>query len=136
MSTITATNGATTAAAATTNQTAATSGGTLDYNSFLELLVAQLKNQDPTNPADPTAYVSQLASFSSVEQLVNANSKLDAMLTQSEFSQAAAVIGRTVTAADGSISGQIASVQITSQGLTATLTDGQSIILSDGVSIS
>jgi flagellar basal-body rod modification protein FlgD len=131
---VTAISGATTPAA--TTQTPATTGGTLDYNSFLELLVAQLKNQDPTNPSDPTAFVSQLASFSSVEQLVNANSKLDTILTQSELSQAAAVIGRTITSADGSISGQIGSVQVSSQGLTAYLTNGQSLVLSDGVSIS
>lgn len=132
---VTATTSATTAAAATTD-TSSSTGKTLDYNSFLQLLVAQLKNQDPTNPADPTTFVAQLASFSSVEQLVNANSKLGSMLTQGELSQAAAVIGRTVTSSDGSISGQIASVQITSSGLTATLADGQSLVLGEGVSIS
>ncbi len=35
---------------------------------FLQLLVAQLKNQDPTTPQDPTAFVSELAQFSQVEQ--------------------------------------------------------------------
>jgi flagellar basal-body rod modification protein FlgD len=131
---VTATDAATTAAS--TSQTSATTSKTLDYNSFLKLLVAQLQNQDPTNPSDPTAFVSQLASFSSVEQLVNSNSKLDALLTQSELSQAAAVIGLTATSADGSISGQIASVQITSQGAMAYLTDGQTLLLGDGVQFS
>jgi len=122
------------------NQTAssATSGtnNTLNYNHFLELLVAQLKNQDPTNPSDPTAFVSQLASFSSVEQLVNTNSKLDALLTQSELSQAGSIIGRTVTSSDGSISGQVGSVQITSAGATAILTNGETLSLGAGVVIS
>ena len=120
--------------AATSNTTAApqtassaTSGtnNTLDYNNFLELLVAQLKNQDPTNPSDPTAFVSQLASFSSVEQQVNTNSKLDALLTQSELSQGASIIGRTVTSADGSVSGNVAAVEITSSGVSAILANGQ-----------
>ncbi len=132
--TVTAT-GATTAAQTTSSSTASTNN-TLDYNNFLQLLVAQLKNQDPTNPADPTAFVSQLASFSAVEQQVNTNSKLDALLTQTELSQGASVIGRTVTSTDGSITGKIVSVQITSSGSTATLTNGQTLSLGAGVTIS
>jgi flagellar basal-body rod modification protein FlgD len=124
-----------TGATQTSTGTSSTSK-TLDYNSFLKLLVAQLQNQDPTNPSDPTAFVSQLASFSAVEQQVNANSKLDALLTQSALSQAASLVGRTVTSADGSVTGQISSVQVASSGLTATLTDGQTLELGDGVEIS
>ncbi|PQA87415.1 flagellar hook capping FlgD N-terminal domain-containing protein [Hyphococcus luteus] len=48
-----------------------------DFQNFLKLLTAQLRNQDPLNPADSTEFVAQLAQFSSVEQLVNANTKLD-----------------------------------------------------------
>ena len=40
----------------------------VDYQSFLKLLVAQMKNQDPTNPMDSTQYVAQLAAFSQFEQ--------------------------------------------------------------------
>jgi flagellar basal-body rod modification protein FlgD len=54
---------------------------TLDYNSFLKLLVAEMKNQDPTNPTDTAKYISELASFSSVEQGVNTNRKLDLSAT-------------------------------------------------------
>jgi flagellar basal-body rod modification protein FlgD len=45
-------------------------------NEFLTLLVAQLKNQNPMNPTDPTQFVSQLAQFSTVEQLTQSNSTL------------------------------------------------------------
>jgi flagellar basal-body rod modification protein FlgD len=124
----------------TANQTASSSTSdtskTLNYDNFLKLLVAQLQNQDPTNPSDPTAFVSQLASFSSVEQQVNMNAKLDALLTQSQLSQGASVIGRTITSADGSISGKVAGVEITSSGVTAILTDGQTLSLGTGVVIS
>ncbi len=46
---------------------------------FLKLLVAQMKNQDPTNPASPDQLAAQLAQFSSLEQLVGINEKLDNM---------------------------------------------------------
>ena len=41
---------------------------------FLQLLVTQLKNQDPTNPVDGTQFVAQLAQFSQLEQMINMNS--------------------------------------------------------------
>lgn len=43
---------------------------------FLQLLVTQLKNQDPTNPVDGKEFVAQLATFSQLEQMINANTKL------------------------------------------------------------
>ncbi len=46
---------------------------------FLKLLVAQMKNQDPNSPASPDQLAAQLAQFSSLEQLVGINEKLDNM---------------------------------------------------------
>ncbi len=48
---------------------------------FLTLLVAQLQNQDPLNPDDPTEFTAQLAQFSSLEQLFNLNESMDNMVT-------------------------------------------------------
>jgi flagellar basal-body rod modification protein FlgD len=50
---------------------------TADFQSFLRLLTAQLRNQDPLSPLDSTQFVAQLASFSTVEQLASANTRLD-----------------------------------------------------------
>lgn len=47
---------------------------------FLKLLTTQLKNQDPTNPQDTGEFTSQLIGFSSVEQQLNTNTKLDALV--------------------------------------------------------
>jgi flagellar basal-body rod modification protein FlgD len=118
-------------------QTGATSSvGDMDYNAFLKLLIAQLKNQDPTKPMDSTAFVAQLATFSQVEQSMASNTKLDSLLTSSALSLADAVIGHTVTSADGETSGQVTSVKITSEGPIATLSNGRTVPLSSGVSIS
>ncbi|KJS26225.1 MAG: hypothetical protein VR75_07970 [Hyphomonadaceae bacterium BRH_c29] len=48
-----------------------------EYNSFLKLLTAQVRNQDPLEPMDSTQFVDQLATFSSLEQQVNSNKALD-----------------------------------------------------------
>jgi flagellar basal-body rod modification protein FlgD len=59
-------------------------------NAFLQLFVAQLKNQDPTTPADPTQFVTQLAQFSSLEQSTQMKADLDSILAQLQASAAAA----------------------------------------------
>ena len=70
-----------------------------DFESFLQLLTAQLRNQDPLSPLDSTQFVAQLASFSTVEQLVNANTRLDALVADADTpdtGELAALIGRHV----------------------------------------
>lgn len=52
---------------------------TVDKNMFLQLLVAQLKNQDPLNPSDGTQFVAQLAQFQQLEQSVNSGQDLTAI---------------------------------------------------------
>lgn len=116
-------------------QTPAASKSTADYNSFLKLLVAEMKNQDPTKPMDSTQYVAQLAQFSQVEQSVQINSRLDQILQGSALAQADALIGRTVTSQDGKTSGVVAEVRLFKDGVVAVLTDGKSVVINPGVSI-
>ena len=56
---------------------------TLNYNQFLQLLMTEMKNQDPTQPMDPTQQLSQLASFSAVEQQVQTNTTLTSLFNTS-----------------------------------------------------
>ena len=122
--------------AATASQTAtANAAPTVDYNAFLRLLIAQIRNQDPTKPMESTQYMAQLASFSSVEQAVQTNAKLDALMTNSMLSQADAVIGRTLVSADGAVSGRVASVTLTKSGVMATLEGGAQVLVTDGVKV-
>ncbi len=108
----------------------------LDYDAFLQLLIAQMKNQDPTNPMDPTDQMAQLATFSQVEQAIKANAKLDALLTSSALSQADGIIGRLVTSADGAISGEAVAFTVGADGAVAVLEDGSEVPLGSGVTIS
>lgn len=134
--TATQTNPTTTTTA--TNQsesTADTKSATLNYDSFLKLLVAQMKNQDPTDPVDATEQMSQLASFSNVEQSIKTNAHLESLIQETTLSQATSLIGKTVTSADGKTTGVVASVDITSDGLTATTTDGHQITIQTGITV-
>jgi len=112
------------------------STATATYDNFLKLLMAQMKNQDPTEPMKSTEYMAQLATFSQVEQTVQSNAKLDALLASSALSQADSVIGRTVTTADGKISGKVDSVTITNEGAVAKLTGGANVLLGPGIVVS
>lgn len=109
---------------------------TVGYDNFLKLLLAQMKNQDPTEPMKSTDYMAQLATFSQVEQAVKSNSKLDALLSSYSLSQADSVIGRTITSADGSVSGKVESVYIASDGAVANLEGGTKVVIGPGIVIS
>lgn len=108
----------------------------LDYDSFLKLLVATMQNQDPTEPNDPAQTLSQLASFSVVEQGIKTNTKLERLLATSAAGQAASLVGRTLTSADGTATGLVKGVELSGSGFIATLEDGTQITLGEGVRIS
>jgi flagellar basal-body rod modification protein FlgD len=119
------------------NGTSGTSStATATYENFLKLLMAQMKNQDPTEPMKSTEYMSQLATFSQVEQTVKTNTKLDALLTSAALTQVDGVIGRTVSTVDGTVSGEVISVVITNEGAVAKLKGGEALLLGPGVVVS
>jgi len=67
-----------------------------DRDTFLKLLVAQLKYQDPSNPADSTAFLAQTAQFTQVEKL----GEIADMMQAQQLIGASALVGRTVTYQD------------------------------------
>lgn len=119
----------------TTPTTTEQQNSTLDYNAFLNLLVAQLKNQDPTKPVDPAQFMAQLASFSNVEQAIKMNSKLDGLMTSMALAQAEGIIGRTVMSEDGTVGGKVTGLRIVSGGAVAILEDGRELLLGPGVTV-
>jgi flagellar basal-body rod modification protein FlgD len=129
------TNPSAAAAASTTGSSSALQTPTVDYNQFLTLLIAEIQNQDPTQPMDPTQSVTQLATISGVQQAMQTNATLSSMLTNSSLSQAENLIGQQITSADGTTSGTVASVNVGASGSTATLTNGNTVSLASGVTI-
>lgn len=102
-------------------------GGKLGQDAFMKLLVAQMTHQDPTAPADSTAMASQLAQFSSLEQLTNINTTLQGQgasttnLTSAVNNSAALnLIGKTVTASSSQIAVGASATTSTSTTISST----------------
>ncbi|MCR4755722.1 MAG: flagellar hook capping protein [Lachnospiraceae bacterium] len=77
-------------------------GGALDKDAFLQLLVTQMQYQDPLEPTDNTEYVSQLATFSTLEEMQNMGSTMDkqsasALVGQYVFMEETSATGDTKT---------------------------------------
>jgi len=71
-----------------------------NFNDFLQMLMTQLQNQDPTSPMDTNQFTSELVQFSGVEQQINTNSSLSQLiqLTQAgETMQGTSMTGKSVT---------------------------------------
>jgi len=104
--------GAASAAGATSGGAAMSSATTLNKDDFLKLLVAQLRYQDPTKPADSSQFLAETAQFSLVEkfdQLAEADKQL---LASTQTQTATAMVGRAITWSDdaGSHSGTVTAV--------------------------
>ncbi|MCP5161701.1 MAG: flagellar hook assembly protein FlgD [Hahellaceae bacterium] len=74
-------------------------GNELGKNEFMELMVAQLNNQNPLEPQDNGEFISQLAQFSSLEEMQKVSGSVDTFATQyrsTQALQASAMVGRSV----------------------------------------
>jgi flagellar basal-body rod modification protein FlgD len=72
-----------------------------NFDTFLQLLTTQLKNQNPLDPLDTNAFTQQLVQFTGVEQQLKTNEFLEAMMTSTQTannSQAVSYVGKIVTA--------------------------------------
>ncbi|CAN7165998.1 flagellar hook assembly protein FlgD [Neorhizobium sp. LjRoot104] len=108
----------------------------LNYDNFLQLLIAQMKYQDPTDPMDASEQIAQLATFSQVEQSVKMNSNLQSLIQANSFSQAADMIGKYITSADDKTTGMIKQVEIYSDGLVAITDKGDKVLIQPGIILS
>jgi flagellar basal-body rod modification protein FlgD len=121
-------------AAAQSASSSALSGFTKNFDSFLQLLTAQLKNQDPLSPMDATQFTTQLVQFTGVEQAIHQNKSLETLIELQKdagVGSATGYLGKTVTANGNSISlsGGTATLSYTlggpSAGTTISILDSQ-----------
>jgi flagellar basal-body rod modification protein FlgD len=73
----------------------------VDKQEFLMLLVAQLRNQDPSQPMEDREFIAQLAQFNSLEQMQQMNKTLTAVSEMTVLGQLASFVGKHVTAVSG-----------------------------------
>lgn len=128
-------SGATSATGTSTSGTTAASQ--LDQETFLKLMVAQLRNQDPMNPTDSSQFLAQTAQFTSLEKLQQvADQSAQAFTAQMAFG-ASSLVGRTVTytGADGTqTTGTVSSVNFGPTGPTLGV-DGVDVALEQVVTV-
>jgi flagellar basal-body rod modification protein FlgD len=130
------------AVATTTNSAAGPSSASfssINSQTFLQLLVAQLKYQDPSNPTDSTQFLAQTASFEEVEQLQTMASSIAGLVSAQQAGTASNYLGRQVTGTDTSgkpLSGIVTGVQLSSGGPVLSIgPNGASMNLSSVTSV-
>lgn len=121
--------------AADTQSTQGAAGNTLDYNAFLTLLIAQMKNQNPLEPMASSDYVAQLATFSQVEKSVQANEKLSALMVSQNLALAESLVGKTVVDTLTSEGGVVIAAKAVDGGVMVLLDNGKEFMVGEGLII-
>ncbi|RLV56472.1 flagellar hook capping protein [Aeromicrobium phragmitis] len=125
-------------AATATSSTAAAPEPATDKQMFLELLVAQLRYQDPLNPTDSADFLAQTAQFSTLESIQQLTSYTGELLASQLAFGASALVGRKVSYADSdgeTVSGTVEQVTFGSTGPRLTV-DGVEVSINDLISVS
>ena len=85
---------------------------TLGKEDFLKLLIVQLENQDPTRPLEDKEFISQMAQFSSLEQMTEMNKTLSNLITNYKSNLSYSLLGKVVEVLD-STTGEVKSGVVT-----------------------
>ncbi len=120
-------------------QQPATARNELGQDEFMDLMVAQMKNQDPMDPMDNGAFLAQIAQFSTVTGIDELNSSFDGLsssITSDQGLQAASLVGRTVVVptdaavlgAGGTVQGEI-SLPASTSNLSVSISDSNGVLV-------
>ncbi len=94
------TNSTTTTGTSSSSSVTTATNDALGKDAFLKLLIAELSNQDPLNPMEDREFISQMATFSSLEQMQNMNNTLTSMSEANKFN-AVQYIGKAIAFTTG-----------------------------------
>jgi len=83
-----AASSSTSGASNSADSTSSSASSTITANDFLTLLVAEMKNQDPTQPTDPNQYITQMVDVNSLQQLIGINQGVTSLDTAAGASNA------------------------------------------------
>ena len=121
-----------------TTPTTSTSNGGMDKDAFMRILITQMQNQDPTKPMDSTAYIAQMAQFSSLEQMTNVNDGLSVLTQMQLTTQALTLVGHNIDlhnpAGGDPITGKVESVKFDG-GVPKLVVGGKEYSLSDVLAV-
>ena len=98
----------------------------LGSDDFMKLLTTQLTSQDPMNPMKDTEFISQMANFTSLEQMRSLSKSFDTFTSDQKMAAAPAYLGRqvTITNATGDITGVVEAIKL-SDGKPAVVVNGK-----------
>ena len=117
----------------TQTPTHSTAAPTLDYNAFLHLLIAQMRNQDPMEPMKSSDYVAQLATFSQVEKTIQTNERIASLLNTNNLQLAESLIGKAVISEEYETAGVVVAAKVVDNGVMVLLDNGQEIPAGPGL---
>jgi len=116
-----------------TSGSSTTKGYGLKTEDFINMMVTQLQNQDPLEPAKNEALLAQMSQIGQLESSTQLQSSLKLLVVQNQIGSAASLMGKTVTGLvnDQPVDGVVTSVKVTSDGVTLELDNGYALPLNN-----
>jgi len=110
----------------------------LTANDFIQMMITQLQNQDPTEPTKSSDLLAQMSQIGSLQSSTELQSSLKTITLQNSLSSAGAMIGKTVTGKDengADMKGIVTGVKVVDGSLSLNLDSGQSMAMANVLSI-
>ncbi len=106
----------------------------LNPQDFINMLVTQLQNQDPLQPTSSSDLLSQVSQIGQLQSSTTMQSTLQGLAQQNQIGSASSLLGKNVTGLDAqgnAQSGLVGAVQVSTSGVTLSLSGGASLDLSN-----